>query len=262
MNLKELQDSFQSAILAGDGSSVHEHINDSEKEKKDVLFGVYSNAYVLRLIEFLMNDFEKLHEYLGDEQFSELARKYIAANPSHNPNGRWFGSKLPEFMKTTEPYSDIPLLYELAAFELALNDVFDAAESDILALEHFAGLAPEDWPKIQFLSTPSVIRLNMQSNAKDVWIALNDEGEVPENTILDEPEQIIVYRQENTSTFRVMDYAEAMMWDQAMKGISFGLLCEMMGTYAPEDEAPALAAGYMQNWISTGILSGFNLPEV
>ncbi len=257
MNLKELQDTFQNAILADDSASVLDHINDSNKEKRDVLFGVYSNAYVARLIEFLMNDYEKLHEYLGDEQFFEMARRYIAANPSHNPNGRWFGSKLPDFLSETEPYSGMPLLHELAAFERALNDVFDATDADVLSLEMLAGLAPEDWPKLQLLPHPSVIRLNFVSNATSIWIALNNEEEVPDSCEYEEPEQIIVYRHERTSTFRVMEYAEAMMWDQAVKGINFGLLCEMMGTYAPEDEAPALAAGYMQNWITSGTLTGY-----
>jgi len=41
--LKELQESFQRAIVEGDGA-VLAQICDSPKEKRDVLLGVYQNA--------------------------------------------------------------------------------------------------------------------------------------------------------------------------------------------------------------------------
>jgi hypothetical protein len=46
-SLKELQESFQRGILAGDDAILSE-IKDSPKEKRKVLFGVYRNAYVQR----------------------------------------------------------------------------------------------------------------------------------------------------------------------------------------------------------------------
>ena len=257
MKLKDLQDNLQNAILTANGSTVMDLISDSQKESKDVLFSVYSNAYVLRLIEFLTNDYEKLHEYLGDEQFNQLAHTYIANNPSRHPNGRWFGSKLPWFIANIEPYSKHPLLADIASFENALSDVFDATDKPLLTLEDLGTLAPEDWPKLQLIPHPAVVRLNMTSNALDIWIALNEEEDVPDADELEEKQQIVVYRDNRKSSFRVMDYPEAMMWDQAAKGVPFGILCEMMGTYAPEDEAPALAAGYLQTWIATGMLTDY-----
>ncbi len=254
-SLKELQDNFQNAILNADGSSVIELISESEKEERDVLFGVYSNAYVARLIEFLMNDYEKLHEYLGDEQFFDLSREYIAANPSHNPNGRWFGTKLPDFMAETEPYSDMPLLVEMALFERALNDVFDAPEPDLVTLEALGEIAPEDWPRIVLTPHPSVIRINFTTNVADIWKALQNEEEVPNSCTLEEPDHVVFYREQRMPKFRSMDYAEAMMWDQAIKEVPFGLLCEMMGTYTTEDQAPILAARYLQTWIASEMLA-------
>ena len=51
-SLKELQDSFQRGILAGDDAILDE-VNDSDKEQRKVLFGVYRHAYVARLAEIL-----------------------------------------------------------------------------------------------------------------------------------------------------------------------------------------------------------------
>ena len=80
-SLKELQESFQRGVLAGDDSFLNE-IKGSAKESRDVLFGVYRNAYVLRLVEVLTEDYEQLHAYLGDAGFAKLAHAYIAAHLS------------------------------------------------------------------------------------------------------------------------------------------------------------------------------------
>ena len=49
-SLKDLQESFQRGILAGDDTILAE-IKDSAKEERKVLFGVYRHAYVARLAE-------------------------------------------------------------------------------------------------------------------------------------------------------------------------------------------------------------------
>ena len=80
---------------------------------------------------------------------------YVAAKPSHHPNLRWFSQGLPDFLKTTEPYSDHPILADLAALEKALNDAFDAADAPVLALADMAGFAPELWNTLKFQPHPS-----------------------------------------------------------------------------------------------------------
>ena len=80
-SLRELQESFQRGVLAGDDAILAE-VNDSAKEKRNVLFGVYRNAYVARLAEILGDDYEQLHSYLGDQGFAR-DRKSTRLNSSH-----------------------------------------------------------------------------------------------------------------------------------------------------------------------------------
>jgi hypothetical protein len=72
-SLKELQDEFQRGILAGDDAILSE-VNDSAKERRKVLFGVYRNAYGARLAEILGEDYEQRHAYLGDQGFAKLVK--------------------------------------------------------------------------------------------------------------------------------------------------------------------------------------------
>ncbi|OFW70882.1 MAG: hypothetical protein A2W02_00115 [Alphaproteobacteria bacterium RBG_16_64_48] len=88
-SLKELQETFQRGILAGDDAILAE-VKDSAKEKRNVLFGVYRNAYVARLAEILGDDYEQLHSYLGDQGFARLVKAYIA--PIRQTSGARGGS--------------------------------------------------------------------------------------------------------------------------------------------------------------------------
>jgi hypothetical protein len=59
------------------------------------------------------------------------------------------------------------------------------------------------------------------------------------------------------SRFRPLSTEEAMMWDEAVNGVSFGVLCEMVATFAGAEEAELRAASYLKAWVDTGMLVGF-----
>ena len=113
-SLKELQESFQRGILAGDDTILSE-IKDSPKEKRKVLFGVDRNAYVARLAEVLADDYEQVHAYLGDAGFAKLAKSYIAAHPSDRRSARDFGRHVPDFLKTDPGFAAHAEVAEIAA---------------------------------------------------------------------------------------------------------------------------------------------------
>src|SRR3979490_1269261 len=138
------QADFQRGILTGDDTALTE-ILDSPKEKRETLYGVYRYAYGSRLVEARRHDHELLHAYLGDEMFDEMGHAYVKARPSEHPNLRWFSRALPEFLKSTAPYSEHPALSDLAALEKTLNDAFDAAEGKVVALTEMTGFGPEAW---------------------------------------------------------------------------------------------------------------------
>ena len=255
-SLRELQESFQRGILAGDDAILAE-VKNSDKENRRVLFGVYRNAYVARLAEILGEDYEQLHAYLGDQRFAKLVKAYIAANPSDQRSARWFGRHLPAFIRAGEPYAAHPEIAELADLEKALADVFDGPDAEPLTIEELASVPPEAWSHLVFDTHPAALRLTFSTNAADIWTALKAETAPPKPQRLPEPQAILVWRQEFMSRFRPLAAEEAMMWDEAAKGVRFGVLCEMVATFGGEDEAELRAATYLKGWIDTGALSGF-----
>jgi hypothetical protein len=250
------QAAFQRGILDGDDSVLAE-ILDSPREKRDVLFGVYRYAYGSRLVEALRNDHELLHRYLGDETFDEMGHAYVEACPSQHPNLRWFSQGLPAFLKSA--YSRHPELAELAALEKALNDAFDAGEGEIVALGDMAGFAPADWSSLRFTAHPTAARLEFVTNAAAIWLALKNDETPPEAAVLDAPAHLLIWRQDMTPVFREIPPEEAMMWDEAASGVSFGVLCEMLATYDDPDGAAGRGAGYLHGWITAGLLAGVSV---
>ena len=249
------QSEFQRGILTGDDAVLGE-ILDSPREKREVLFGVYRHAYGSRLVEAIGNDHELLHAYLGDEMFGEMGYAYVAANPSRHPNLRWFSQGLPDFLGSAAPYCDYPILSDLAAFEKALNDVFDAREAPALAVADMAAFAPELWNDLKFTAHPSAIRLDLATNAFAVWLALRDDETPPDAVTLEPPCRLLVWRQDVVPLFRELSAEEAMMWDEAASGIPFGVLCAMLATYDDPDGAAARGAGYLHSWVTAGLLAG------
>lgn len=253
MNLKDFQDQFQRAILSGDGS-VLKAIPDGAHEVKAKLLSVYQDAYVLRLVEVIGSDYTALKAYLGGEAFDKLARAYIAKHPSQSRNARWVADRLATFVAETEPYKSDRVVGDLANIERALANAFDSQDASALGVPDLAAVAPEDWAALTFVPHPSCRRLETQSNAFEIWRAAGKDDVLPERLQFEDPRTLIVWRQDGTSMIRVFGPEEAMMWEEASKGVRFGVLCEMLATYDDPDGAALRAASYLRGWLDTQML--------
>jgi hypothetical protein len=250
----DLQATFQRAILDGD-DAVLSDIVKGPRELPAAMLGVYQNAYSLRLVEAIGKEHEMLRTFLGDETFDEMAAAYVAAHPSRHPSIRWISRHLPTFLGETEPYKDYPVVAEFAVFEKALNDAFDAPDGSVLTTGDLAAVAPEAWQDLVLLPSPSARRLTLTTNALAIWNALRDETDPPEAATLDTAEEIIIWRHDTTPMFRPMGREEAMMWDEAGSGLSFGQLCTMVATFDDPDGAAGRAATYLGSWVAAAMLA-------
>jgi Putative DNA-binding domain len=258
--LAELQDRFQEAVMAGDDGLLA-LIPDNSKTTRDVLLGVYRHAYAARLIEVAGSDYPRLKTFMGAAEFDDMVRGYLAVCPSRHPNVRWFARRLPEYLSSAAPYADRPVLRELAQIERALNDAFDAADAPVLGLGDLARHSLERWGDLSFSPQPSAARLDLATNALAIWRALKDEADAPSALMLPERERLVVWRNDAMPSVRTLLPEEAMMWDEASKGVRFAILCELAATYADPDGAALRAAQYLQGWIAAGMLSKAKLAR-
>lgn len=258
-SLAEVQQQLQSAILNGN-EAILERLLDNSRTSRQTLFGVYRSAYVGRLVDILMDDYSLLSRYVGEDIFNALARAYIAAHPSRTQNARWFGAGFPAFIATRDECAPHPERAELAAIEKAVSDAFDSADAPLLAIGDLAAVAPADWARLTFAVHPSTTLLfSLTTNSFEMWKALRDDDTPPEPMRLTTEQHVVVWRQGAAPMARVFAPEEAMMWAEARRGAPFAVLCEMLATFDDPDGAALRAAGYLQGWLATEMLTSATL---
>ena len=228
-SLKELQDEFQRGILAG-ADTILAAVNDSAKEQKKILFGVYRNAYVAPLAEILGEDYEQVHAYLGDQGFARLVKSYIAANPSdQRSTRRWFGRHLSAYVRGSTAYAKHAEVAELTELEKSLAAAFDGPDAEPLTLASLADVEPEAWPRLVFYAPSDSNTPHLRNQRGRCLDRAQERERSTETHSPAERQALIVWRQDFMARFRPLSTEEAMMWDEAAKGVRFGVLCEMVG---------------------------------
>src|SRR5258708_28224716 len=109
--------------LLGEESVVTSAIVDAPPLCAADRLAIYRNAYQVRLIDALHETYPVLHGLLGDEAWIEMGEAYVAAHPSVFRSIRWYGRELPKFLSRREPFTDAPILAEVALLEWTLAEV-------------------------------------------------------------------------------------------------------------------------------------------
>lgn len=251
--LQALQGDFQHCMLENSYDMQGQVVSTARADSTERV-RVYVEGYRLRLLEVLADNYAGLHGLLGDEQFEEMGRAYIAAHPSRHPSVRWFSRHLETFLKDTEPYGDHPYLAEMAAFEWAQGITFDAADDPVIGLEVLATVAPERWAGLGFTLHASVHRLELGWNVPLVWQAL-EAGETPGLQQGGAPTPWLLWRDGLVTHWRSLDADEAWALDSVKEGKDFGGICEGLSRWHGADAVAMQAASYLKRWVTDGLIS-------
>ena len=254
--LLKLEQSFKDCML-DETLDMQGQVVSNAKASAEERVQVYVEGYRLRLLEVLQDNFTGLHGLLGDEQFDQMGRAYIAAHPSTHPSVRWFSQRLPAFLRATAPYDAHPHLAEMAAFEWAQGLAFDSADVPPLDMQAVGQVPPEAWGQVKFQFHPSVQRLDLQSNMPKFWQALEAEEEPP--AIAEEPARWLIWRKHLDTHWRSLNEDEAAMLDTAQHGASFGELCEGLCQWHAPESVAMQAASYLKLWLADGLVTGVSV---
>jgi len=160
--LLELQQQFLRLLMNGD-QQIQSRIIGTKKVPVETRLGIYADAYRFRLIDALGDSYSAVHTLLGDDDFIEMANAYIDHYPSQHFSIRWFGHQLSKFLQQTAPYSDSPVLREMALFEWTLRDVFDAQDFTHLKMDNLLQLPAESWSDLQLEFNPTIQRIDKKT---------------------------------------------------------------------------------------------------
>ena len=251
--LRHLQQDLQQHLL-GTHSAIAAGIVDAPPLPIADRLGIYRSAYQIRLIEALGETYPILHKILGDEMFSALGEAFVAAQPSVHRSIRWYGRELGDFLSSTRPYADQPILAELAVFEWTLAEVFDAPDAHSLPRAALRAIDPAAWGDLTFRLHPSLRRLTLTWNAPAVWRSASADETPPQPQLSERPTQWLLWRQNLQNFFRSLDPVESAALDSALRGDPFADLCAALTAWLPEEQIPLRAATLLGGWADSGII--------
>lgn len=256
--LVELQKRFQSFLL-GTGPRAASEIEPltvgTERLPSQRRLAVYADAYRLRLLEVLADDYPGLKGMVGDEGFDVLGRAYIAVCPSSHPSVRWFGRHMPAFLSEASGYRERPSLAEMAAFEWTQGEVMDAADSPLLDIQTLAALAPKSWPGMRIGFQSALRRLDLAWNVPAVWKAISGQTDPPPLEERRPGLPWLLWRRDLEVHWRSLEEDERFALDAACEGSSFGAICEGLLERTGDDETPLRAAGFLKQWLNDGLVA-------
>jgi hypothetical protein len=256
ISLAELQRQFQQHVLAGDLAVAHQ-INASANIPASTRLAIYADAYRARLIDALGSNFPRLQQWLGEEAFSTVARRYIDSHPSAFRSIRWFGAALPGCLELSHPRQ--PWLADLAQWEWAIAAAFDARDVAALDGAALADVAPDHWAALRFEFHPSMRRIALSTNAPALYKALADETPAPEPQVLDRRQVWVIWRKDLQTNYRSVNEAEALALDAAIAGGPFEDVCDALCSVCAPEDVPPRAAQLLKSWIADGVIVGVRM---
>ncbi|HQU15882.1 MAG TPA: DNA-binding domain-containing protein [Gammaproteobacteria bacterium] len=252
--LRDLQEVFQAYVLSGDAAAIEARVTGSRRATALTRLGVYGEAYALRLLEALESDYPVLRAVVGEGGFEALGRRYIVGHPSHHFSIRWFGGDLARLLRDAG-LGERPWLAELAAFEWAMTEVFDAADAPTLVVEEMAAVPPEQWPGMRLIVHPSLRRLDLRWDVTRVWKAVKADEPPPVPVRTTKPVAWVLWRRDLTNYFRSLPEDAAWALDAVRDGATFSDLCQGVCEWVAEADAPLQAAGLLKGWVTDGLIS-------
>lgn len=261
LSLKDLQQAFKRHLYDTDPTIAEHIVGTAELDTHDRL-AVYAHAYDARLTEALATDYTALQALLGEDEFARLSHAYARAHPSTHYSLRYFGQHLPAFLERNDDYAPRPQLAELARFEWAFVDAFDAADTAVVDEATAAAVPMEAWPSLRMTFHPSLRTVPLNWNTLELWKAGHDGTDIPAARMMEALQVCLVWRHELTTQYRVLDPDEAVALAAARGGADFAGLCELLLEWQDDDTQVAVrAVSLLKGWLAAGLITALDYPN-
>jgi hypothetical protein len=163
--------------------------------------GVYRRGYIARLTEQLGETWPSVWRVVGDDDFFELCRAFIARHASSSYNLSDYGREFPRFLETRPSLPEF--LPELARFELVVHDLFHATAH--LPVEAAELAAIGDLAGTRFRFGAGVRLVACEHAVYDVFLHRNDVE--PPDLDLDRAQHVLLFRDGGDVRARVVGAA-------------------------------------------------------
>jgi len=216
---------------------------------------VYQQAFQIRMLGSLAEDFPICQQTLGKDQFKHLCQDYLEAFPSRSWTLSELGAELVTFIEPTKEGSSwakrYPFLSALAHYEWAhiLAELSESHEG-VSELSWLAGLTPEQVQNLQLKLDPSVIFLRSPWRVDPLE---EQEQATPSETFY------VIYQKSGEAHHQVVTEFQLRLLELMRQGAKVETL---LGAIEPSGESTEENKRLIENsfstWVSEGIISSIS----
>lgn len=211
---------------------------------------VYQNNYRVSLMGSLEASFERVFLWLGDEAFASACANYIDDRPPHSWTLDAYGDAFAAFLALR--YPDDGEVADLAQIDWAVAQAFVGGDAQSVDAAALAGV---DWNAARLTLVPSLLTLEIGSNADAIWLALVSGDDVPQPELLVERATVFVWRQGFETVMRRAHAIEARIAKLSREGMTFAACCGVLAGDLGEQGAVEQAGAVLGRWIAEGLLA-------
>jgi Uncharacterized protein conserved in bacteria (DUF2063). len=206
---------------------------------------IYQNNYRTQLVACLESSFPRTRAWIGEDMFIHAAVHHIDSVPPSSWTLDAYGRDFPATLARLHVAD--PEIAEIANIELALEELFVAADSPAVGLDI---LGDVDWDRAVLAFAPSIDLLHLNTNGFVIWSALVDQREPPAPQYLDTPDVALLWRQGEQCHIRIIDNAELQALLSLRSGKTFGALCRDVALLLGEEAGMTLVGRWLGSWLS------------
>lgn len=246
MRLSALQSGFLGWLASGDeGEAQGLPLRRAEG------LAVYQNNYRASLMACLAETYPQTMAWMGEADFHAAAARHIDRVPPHGWTLDDYAEGLPASLNAD--YPNDREIGELARIELALSQIFVAADAAVMVPAQMAGL---DWGKARLQVIPALVILPLSTNAAEIWMALADERAPPVAWEQQAPSAVLVWRLDGICRLCRLEADEAAMLTWLICGpVLFEHICERaVARWGEEKGILAIGQG-LARWVGEGLIA-------
>lgn len=211
----------------------------------------YADGYPARIREALVESFPAVTHLIGEQQTTELTRRYVAAFPPRSFNLNHAGSALVDFLRTDLTAESFPFLPDLAMLEWRVLRAFHAQELPPLDPAALAGWDDDAWQSAWLRFQPAVAVVSSPWPLRDLHAARETPLADIDIDLRVGPDHVLVRRHGLLVHTDAVDAVEARALQGLLGGTTLGNVMEQL---ADTDHDPAAVSAWFGRWMQLGMI--------
>ncbi|MBI3785274.1 MAG: putative DNA-binding domain-containing protein [Deltaproteobacteria bacterium] len=220
---------------------------------------IYANMYFYRLRDCLRDDFAAVHAVIGADHFHNLMTDYLLTHPPSHFSLRYAGRHLPAFLTTHPLARRWEFLPELARFESAILEAFDAPDATVLTPADLVSVPADEWADLRLTPSASLQLLEVHWPVHRVWQQVQNEAEIGELNAV--TTWLRIWRRDLQVFHVVVDSVEYAALLALRDGAPFGEICDAIATLVGDDTAARRSSELLSEWVGCGVLVRAETPN-